>query len=161
MVKFYVEIYAWSWIRSERQWGQSGSHLWAGWMTVSMWMWLHLMTAVCVVVALPSTDFSLIRVLKNPISLGAGLVIVAAIAWLLVVRSGRATILVRELQTGSGEGRRRCESRLRRRELLSFALFLTALVCLGLSRDMSRAKRGAAPNATSTVTTAMVPELRR
>jgi hypothetical protein len=159
MLKFYVEIYAWNYVRSERQWGQSGSHRWAGWMLASTLICLHLLTAFFLVAGWPYADWGPIHLPKNLIYPCMGLFAIAAVAWLAIVRSGRGDTLVRELQTGSSDERRHCESRLLWRVALSFVVFFATLVLLGFVRDIARAKRGVTPNATSAVTTTMVPDI--
>jgi hypothetical protein len=136
MLKFYTEVYAWMHIRSERQWGEHGDHRWAGVASVSLLMMLHLASIWAVLRAstLPWCEcFAFARHPLNPLAVAA---VAMTCAWLIVVYSGRGDALMRELQVRDREERDRCERRLLKRMAVSLAIFFTALILLGLVREV-------------------------
>jgi len=134
MLKLYTHLYAWAYLRNERQWGKGHDHAWAALCGVSILAMLNVGTIVAMTSAI--CNFHIGEFLKAH-STDTSLAVVVGIplfVWLLVQRTGRGPRLVDTLREASVSSKRKMERKLLLFLVGSLVMFVVSGVCLALAR---------------------------
>lgn len=131
MLKLYTHLYAWAYLRHERQWGSGYDHAWTALINVSMLVFLNV--GALVPILCYAFHFDIGTFLQES-GRNVGLAVVVGIpllVWGSVQRTGLGLRLVERLRKSSDAEKRSMERKLIAYLVGSFVAF--ALSCIGFA----------------------------
>ena len=128
MLKLYTHLYAWAYLRNERQWGKGHNHAFAALINVTMLVFLNLGATVAILSKIFHFHMgSLLRLNRMNVHLAIG-VGIPLLVWAAIQRNGRGQRLAEELREKSDSERTRMEWKLIGFLVASFVLFVLSLL---------------------------------